>query len=76
MSPHPHHSVAALEVNDPSEVDWKVITDPRLARHGPKNLRDRYRHLIKNAKREMLKDGMTETDVSYKGAHSHPAAAM
>lgn len=51
--PFGHNSVAALGVSDQSEIEWKAIDDPRLAIHGPKNLRDRFRHLVKTAKREV-----------------------
>ena len=63
-------SVAALNVSDPSEISWKKIDDPRLALHGAKNLRDRFRHLVKNAKLEIQREVGSIAEVPFKGESS------
>ncbi|CEQ39348.1 SPOSA6832_00852 [Sporobolomyces salmonicolor] len=62
------HVVADLAVHDESEIDWKLIDEPSLAMHGPKNLRDRFRFLMKNAAKEIReKEGLPEeAKVPYK----------
>ncbi|GAA5952699.1 hypothetical protein JCM8115_002324 [Rhodotorula mucilaginosa] len=65
------HTVAALNVSDPSEIDWKKIDDPRLALHGAKNLRDRFRHLVKNAKLEIQREVGSIAEVPFKDALAH-----
>ncbi|GAA5978960.1 hypothetical protein JCM10908_002749 [Rhodotorula pacifica] len=65
------HTVAALNVSDPTEIKWKEIDEPRLALHGAKNLRDRFRHLIKNAKLEIQREVGSIAEVSFADALAH-----
>ncbi|GAA5860370.1 hypothetical protein JCM3774_000395 [Rhodotorula dairenensis] len=65
------HAIAALDVSDPTEIDWKAIDDPRLALHGAKNLRDRFRHLVKNAKLEVQREVGSIAEVPFKDALAH-----
>ena len=76
MLPRPPISVAALNVSDPSEIDWKKIDDPRLALHGAKNLRDRFRHLVKNAKLEIQREVGSIAEVPFKGEIFPPPSAI
>ncbi|GAA5857677.1 hypothetical protein JCM8547_004326 [Rhodosporidiobolus lusitaniae] len=48
------HEVANLHLAHESEIDWKtMITHADLVPHGPKNLRDRFRHLMEKARGEV-----------------------
>ncbi|GAA5877546.1 hypothetical protein JCM1840_005837 [Sporobolomyces johnsonii] len=62
------HVIIDLAVHDESEIDWKLIDEPSLALHGPKNLRDRFRFLMKNAAKEIREgEGLPEeAKVPYK----------
>ncbi|GAA5831216.1 hypothetical protein JCM11251_007796 [Rhodosporidiobolus azoricus] len=52
------HAIKSLSPTDPTEIDWKKVPDPsgNLTHHGPKNLRDRFRHLVQGAKARIVKE--------------------
>ncbi|GAA5914271.1 hypothetical protein JCM6882_003676 [Rhodosporidiobolus microsporus] len=69
------HAIASLPLTDETEIDWKSVPDPTgtLSHHGAKNLRDRFRHLLKGAKGaiEREREGrgrMEEGEISFKAA--------
>ncbi|GAA6044430.1 hypothetical protein JCM8097_003268 [Rhodosporidiobolus ruineniae] len=78
------HAVAALHVAHESEIDWRKIDDPVLKRHGPKNLRDRFRHLADRAKEKIAErsvGGVKREEVSFTDAldyllKAHPTPGL
>ncbi|GAA6024421.1 hypothetical protein JCM10207_003410 [Rhodosporidiobolus poonsookiae] len=50
------HAVYNGKFNDETEIDWKTFDHPMLLPHGPKNLRDRFRHLLAGAKATLAKE--------------------
>ncbi|GAA5984260.1 hypothetical protein JCM11641_005896 [Rhodosporidiobolus odoratus] len=63
------HAVAALAATHESELNFKSITEPDLARQGSKNLRDRFRHLHGQAREKLAKErGVGKEQIGYQDA--------